>query len=519
MYHNELQDFYDIIYGNPDKYYSIKNLINFWEKNKNNWFNGEEIELKTCIKQDINNIYDYVSLLLHYDQIYRHPIKYIDRIKTNDILALRFSTNLAFKIIHHKDWNLLPLYLKIFTLLAIRHNNNIKLKYFVLNKLDDMINIHTENLTLRFMNATILDINKMKLNTYDFYVKPLADNTDIHTFDNILEFSGNNKELNMMERISGKILDIEKYIYDNLEKFKKSKIAISISGGVDSMVLSYICKKYSIDIILLHICYNNRDECEDEKNLLRYWSNKINSKLYIRDIDEIKRSRNSKYRKIYEDVTKEIRFSFYKLFDFPVFLGHNKDDTQENIFTNLEKQNHFNNLLGMDTNTIINNVEIYRPFLKISKKEIIDYAKDNNIPFLNDSTPSWSKRGQLRDTLIPQINAFNTNILNGMDKYIEQHNFLYEQWRVSLTSWIKNITIKENLYILKRDEFFESNKNQMEFWKQIFFYIFKNTRPSNSSIENMIFILNKKNGEKGKINLRKDTTMYVYPNKLIIEII
>ena len=156
MYHNELQNFYDIIYGNPDKYYSIKNLIHFWEKNKNNWFSGEEIELKTCIKQDINNIYDYVSLLLHYDQIYRHPIKYIDRIKTNDILALKFSTNLAFKIIHHKDWNLLPLYLKIFTLLAIRHNNNIKLKYFVLNKLDDMVNIHTENLTLRFMNATIL---------------------------------------------------------------------------------------------------------------------------------------------------------------------------------------------------------------------------------------------------------------------------------------------------------------------------------------------------------------------------
>ena len=46
-------------------------------------------------------------------------------------------------------------------------------------------------------------------------------------------------------------------------------------------------------------------------------------------------------------------------------------DCLENIFTNIEKKRSYNNLLGMESNSIIDGVEILRPMLKISKNKII----------------------------------------------------------------------------------------------------------------------------------------------------
>ena len=163
------------------------------------------------------------------------------------------------------------------------------------------------------------------------------------------------------------------------------------------MVLSYItaivAKNMHINLILIHIKYNNRDCCDKEIELLRYWASYLQVDLYIRDIDEIQRQRDTRIRTMYEDVTREIRFSFYKYFDCPIMLGHNRDDTFENMFSNLSKGIHFDNLAGMKDIGEENNVTILRPF-SINKIDLISFADKLNIPHLYDSTPIVN-RGKL----------------------------------------------------------------------------------------------------------------------------
>lgn len=105
-------------------------------------------------------------------------------------------------------------------------------------------------------------------------------------------------------------------------------------------------------------------------------------------------------RGLYEEYTKNARFNAYKsvaklqnFTEFQVVLGHNKDDTFENILTNITAQSKWENLLGMESLGTINGVSVYRPLINTSKSDIRSYASIKDIPFLYDSTSDKCQRG------------------------------------------------------------------------------------------------------------------------------
>lgn len=524
----EPQDFYSIIYSDFIQKQNIHTYINirdYWETNKSFWFshnvidNENDIGLIEKYQAYNNDVNTNFSLLLRYDQLTRHPtnittakIKYLTS-KPIKELNLKFSTQIAFRILHYTtQYNSLKNHEKIFTLLCIRHNNNIKLKYFVLSKIYEELYKSIEEKSmkewLRFLNASILDINEWKIKNNKFneieydseiiktYLKNAMPVIDKSSYPNIINREKINYKSPIISDIYTKITDIV-----SRNTIQTKKIAVSISGGVDSMVVSYIlndvCKKQNIELILLHICYNNRECCYNEKQLLYYWASKLECKLYIRDIDEIKRERNTQYRQLYEDVTRKIRFSFYKYFNCPIILGHNRDDTFENMFSNLSKNIHFDNLKGMEERTTEGDVILLRPFINVYKKDIIHLSVLFNIPHLIDSTPTWSRRGKTRDTLMPQIDEFDDKILPGLEKFTEYTSFLYNQWKYSYNNWINKINkysfVDINNIIINRDEFFNTNYTQVMFWTKLWFDLELPTRPSNKSINNIIKSIDRNN--------------------------
>ena len=63
-------------------------------------------------------------------------------------------------------------------------------------------------------------------------------------------------------------------------------------------------------------------------------------------------------------------------------------------------------------------VKLVRP-LHFEKREILDYARKQGIPFTNDSTPKWSQRGKIRDQVKPFLDSFDPNFINGLMKLSE----------------------------------------------------------------------------------------------------
>ena len=130
-----------------------------------------------------------------------------------------------------------------------------------------------------------------------------------------------------------------------------------------------------------------------------------------------------------------------------VLLGHNKDDCFENILTNISNKSNYDNLSGMQILKEIEEIMMWRPFLNIEKKYIIEYANTNNIQYLYDSTPEWSVRGKIRDKIKPAFLKLKNNEDIEEDSIIDAFFDLKEY--ISNTQNIFNELIINNLTYIK----------------------------------------------------------------------
>jgi tRNA(Ile)-lysidine synthase TilS/MesJ len=78
------------------------------------------------------------------------------------------------------------------------------------------------------------------------------------------------------------------------------------------------------------------------------------------------------------------------------------------------------NLFGMLPESKQENVTIYRPVLGIPKKKIVEICNLFKIPYLLDSTPKWSRRGQIRDIVVPALNQFDFNLIPRIMEFCQE---------------------------------------------------------------------------------------------------
>ena len=232
------------------------------------------------------------------------------------------------------------------------------------------------------------------------------------------------------------------------------KLCISLSGGVDSMVLLHKLKydpKFVVktkELTAVHINYNNRPSCSKEVEFVKEYCNTHGVELFIEDISHITRTRDGK-RAAYEEETRKIRFSAYVKQKCPVLLGHNYEDTVENIISNISSKKNLHDLKGMSFRSCEKDVEILRPMLETSKADIYEYAYKHSIPHLEDSTPKWSRRGKLRDHVIPTLETFEPDFIKGLITLTNnlQQNFEFIQKHPNAVELPKNfLNVKQRMY-------------------------------------------------------------------------
>ena len=451
-------------------------LYNDWFNNDTYWFNKiEKNDIYLSDKYfkyiiDVDNIYDnyneydkkiLISCIIILDQIPRH----YKRIYNNNIQVNFYSkkaTNFSQLLI--ENFNNFTIDELCFIYLPYRHINDIKKIYDIVNIFIDLynnsINNQDKNKCKKYLYHTLNNIYKIiNINNYSNKIK-LINFNDINK--NIFD---NNSLLFYNTFIKNEDTNIYMNFYNQLIKLdNNSTIIISLSGGVDSVVslfilnlLSKINTKIITNIIAIHINYNNRIESYDELNFVIYLCKSLNIKLIYRNIYEINRSQclNNGLRDLYEDITKKIRYDMYRygyLYsnNLYVLLGHNKDDCFENIITNIINKKNYDNLSGMNYLTKIDDIHFWRPMLNIYKKEIIEFANYNNLPYLKDSTPIWSARGKIRDNIKPVLNDLKCNSIEpffDLKNYITNSNEIINNIIINnLYSKLINTNTNTNIY-------------------------------------------------------------------------
>ena len=175
-----------------------------------------------------------------------------------------------------------------------------------------------------------------------------------------------------------------KYLQKNFSPTQK--ILISVSCGIDSTVLNYLINKSRFfdlkNIFYIFFDHQKRVEgkYEIEKFINYYGVNKKNT--------FIKKLKLGKNETSFQNKARTARLQYIiklsKLLDTDeVFVGHHLDDFKESYFL---RKIQSSNALGLSNifNEKFDNLNIHRPLVAYTKKQIKVYARKNNLIWFED---------------------------------------------------------------------------------------------------------------------------------------
>jgi tRNA(Ile)-lysidine synthetase-like protein len=447
----------------------IKDIIEFWFPNQDYqkfWFDGSVDQLiikkyNNILIQAENNMFKnweedkmgILALVILFDQFTRNIYRNSEERKKNDVIAVELSL----KIINNNLDLEYPLYQRIFFLLPLRHQRNTKMLNLVMGRIKLYEKTENNSFLERFKYATLKNYGDV-YDTIKYISNKISEFKEIK--EDILDDNCTNykNKISSSQISEEQKLEINNNLISNIESFYKNldkniNIGISLSGGVDSMVLLYISKYLEVKnkinkVIAIHLEYVNREEAKYETEYIINWCQFLGVPIYLRKIEHMSRDNGSIDRDFYEEETKRIRFNTYKYVInkeklHGICLGHHFGDLGENVLMNIFNGRDLLDLFVMDEISIIEEVKILRPMLKNIKDDIFDFAHKNYIPYMKDTTPDWSCRGVLRKKLMPTlVDQYGTGIYNNLAKLGNRS----KQWDIVMKSCILEPIISNIIY-------------------------------------------------------------------------
>jgi tRNA(Ile)-lysidine synthetase-like protein len=373
----------------------MSKIITFWKANEKYWISISKQEEADIIIRDTFWGYDWlqenlIGQVIYLDQFSRHFCRAglinEQKVKDNRLRAVNIiMANLI-------DLTTMDEVEIVFALMPFKH---LEMYNFIFEYL------HNVWLNSTWLNGKkITDFSKLQKFYIDTYKKAftfdtvrgsLITNHKLEPYDASLicdyypdRYSSDNWSLDVLAGV--KLLDFVP---------NEGPVAVSLSGGVDSMVLLSLLKYKGVNVKAVHIIYGNRPESEHEYRLLAEFCSRLGVPLVMYRIQWLRRGECD--RQFYEDMTRELRFMVYRAIGCPIVLGHIKDDVVENIWTNIAHCHHLGNLKKMEAEEVQLGVRLLRPFLGVEKTDIYRVSGLVGIPYFKNTTPSWSNRGKFRE--------------------------------------------------------------------------------------------------------------------------
>ena len=217
------------------------------------------------------------------------------------------------------------------------------------------------------------------------------------------------------------IQKFKKHITKEFPFLKDTKLLIAISGGVDSVVLFHLLHKLNYDVSLAHCNFKLRGKESDlDEEFIKNLNQISYNQIFTIIFDTEKYAKEHKLST--QIAARELRYNwFQKLitehkFEY-VLTAHHADDNLETFLIHLTRGS------GLDGFTGIPKVNgnIVRPLLAFSRKEILNYAKDNDIEWREDASNASNKyiRNKIRHQVLPVLKEINPSILDSFTTTIE----------------------------------------------------------------------------------------------------
>ena len=223
----------------------------------------------------------------------------------------------------------------------------------------------------------------------------------------------------------------ENHIAQNFPFLNGKKLLLATSGGIDSMVMVDLFQKLPFDIAIVHCNFQLRGmESFEDQNFVQNYAEINNIELFITQFDTAAFAED--YKLSIQLAARELRYSwFYELLDTKkydyILTAHHADDNLETFLINFVRGTGLDGLTGIPEQ----NDKVIRPILILSRQELEQYAKENNIQWREDSSNASDKylRNKIRHNVVPILKELNPDFLSSFQKtqtYLQESQTMAE---------------------------------------------------------------------------------------------
>ncbi|NLB49566.1 MAG: tRNA lysidine(34) synthetase TilS [Erysipelotrichia bacterium] len=187
---------------------------------------------------------------------------------------------------------------------------------------------------------------------------------------------------------------------------KNKRYLLACSYGPDSMALLDMLEKEGFNFIVAHVNYGVRKEAKQETLDLNYYCAERDIQIEILYAKVPKKDAN------FEAKARQIRYKFFKeVYDEneveALLVAQHQDDSLETYFLQRQRGG-FVEHYGIKEQTRIFKMNVIRPLLDFSKKDLELYCQTNNVPYSIDQSnfSNTFARNVIRHTIVSKMNAW-----------------------------------------------------------------------------------------------------------------
>lgn len=292
---------------------------------------------------------------------------------------------------------------------------------------------------------------------------------------------------------------------------KQDHILLTVSGGLDSMVMLHLFVSNGFKVAVAHCNFQLRaSESDGDESFVSQKCNELQIPFYS------KRFETNNYATANgistQMAARELRYTWFgQLQEKEKFIAiataHHLNDSIETVLFNLINGRGADGLTGI----LVRNGTIIRPLLFASREEIEIYAKENSITWREDSSNQQDdyKRNFIRHQIIPKLKDLNTNLEAGISQSAEKTKGILE-----LMQW--GISFFENEYVIKQGKRTAINKEALLQFSSSASVLYQLIKSSGFSMDQCVQIIEAIDGQSGKKFLSATYQLVVDREELII---
>ena len=276
-------------------------------------------------------------------------------------------------------------------------------------------------------------------------------------------------------------------LYKDIKVKDGDFLVFACSYGPDSMALFNslleLRKKYDIRLVCAHVNHDKRRESAKEKEDLENYCKENNVIFEYMKIDRYgddnfhNEARNIRYQ-FFDEVVKKYNAKY-------LLTAHHGDDLMETILMRIARGSTLRGYSGFRKLVKMDGYYIYRPFIGLTKSELLDYCHKNRVPYAIDKSnfSDVYTRNRYRKEVLPFLKSEDkdihkkylkfSNVLSQADDFIEEEaskaiskvikdNKLYIDKYLEINKFLKRIILERFISSFYQDDLILINDKHLD---------------------------------------------------------